>query len=288
MKWFILLLIVPIAACVNDGNQFTYYGRLDADVIRLSAMVGGQVDSIFVEEGTQVKKNQLLAIIDSDKILAQEQQQQAQLSELGENIKSLQAQNNQVEIQLGHALRKLKKTEQMLQGGAATEQSKDDLRTQVDVFKAQQTVIKQNILGLKQKQKQIGSALKITRLTIEDSRIFSPVDGVILNRFRFANEFVKPGNPLFEVADLTKMEANIYLPLEDLAHIKLGHEVTVKLDGVKDSFTGSVRWISSESEFTPKTILTKETRTTLVYRVKIFILNPDGILKIGMPVDILI
>jgi HlyD family secretion protein len=251
-------------------------------------MVSGQIDSIFVDEGMGVKKNQLLAIINSDKILAQEQQQVAQLSELKESIKSLQAQDKTIEIQLDHASRNLKKTEQMLQNGAATEQSRDDLQTEVDVFKAQQAVIKQNILALEKKLEQIKSALKITRLTLDDSRIYSPTDGLILNRFRFENEFVTPGNPLFEVADLTKMEANIYLPLEDLANVKLGREVTVKVDGLEDSFSGRVRWISSESEFTPKTILTKETRTTLVYRVKVSIPNPEGVLKIGMPVDIVI
>jgi len=288
MKWILMILMICLAGCSADDDQYAYYGRLDTDVIRLSAQVNGTIDSLFAEEGLHVRKNQLLAVIDSKKILAQKQQQSAQQSEIDRSIMASKAQYKQVDIQLQHAQRNLSKTDQMLKTGAATEQNKDDWKTKVDVFKAQGSVIMQNIRSLEEKKKQVKSALKITQLRLEDSRIYSPVNGIILNRFRLENELVNPGNPIFEVADLTQMEANIYLPLAELAKIKLGQQVTVKVDGVEESFEGSIRWISSESEFTPKTILTKETRTTLVYRVKIEIPNPDGVLKIGMPVDILI
>jgi len=71
-----------------------------------------------------------------------------------------------------------------------------------------------------------------------------------------------------------------------LAQVKIGAVVKVAVDGVDKPLDGKIKWVASESEFTPKTILTQETRTTLVYRIKAAVDNPDGLLKIGMPVDV--
>ena len=83
------------------------------------------------------------------------------------------------------------------------------------------------------------------------------------------------------------MKVTIYVSTNELSHTKIGNQADIKVDGVDELMKGTITWISSESEFTPKTILTEETRTTLVYAVKIAVSNPDGILKIGMPVDVI-
>lgn len=286
MKRFIALFILFLIGCSEQNDQFIYYGRLDADVIRISAEVGEIIDSLTVDEGMTVQRGQLLALINTDKLKAKRIQQMAQLEELQENIKALEAQINQVDAQLSFAEQNLQKTKRMVANGAATENKMEELQTRVKVFSAQKESLKRNISGLEHKKKQLKKALEITELTIADSRIVSPLDGVVINRFHFENEFVGPGTPLFELSDLSMMEAKIYVPLADLNRIKLGQSVDVNVDGVKEPFEGTIRWISSESEFTPKTILTKETRTTLVYQIKIGVPNKEGRLKIGMPVDV--
>lgn len=286
MKKLITCLTLLIISCSDDNSQFVYYGRLDADIIRLSAEVGGEIDSMLADEGMVVKKDQLLAVINTEKLKAQRDQQMAQMMEIESAQKALAARIQQVNAQLLLAKQNLQRTKNMFSEGAATEYQHDEIKTQVEVLSAQLKANQRNLEGMEYKKQQLQAALRITALTLEDSRVTSALDGIVLNRFHFEHEQVGPGTPLFEVADLTNMEAKIYVPLNDLTRVKLGQKVEVKIDGLDSALEGTVRWISSESEFTPKTILTEETRTTLVYMVKVTVPNSSGALKIGMPVDI--
>ncbi|MGD9487998.1 MAG: HlyD family secretion protein [Calditrichaceae bacterium] len=287
MRAYYLIILLFIIACSNNNDDQTIYnGRLETDVIRLSAKIAGEIDSLQIEEGDPVAKNQILALINKDKLLAQRRQQQAQLVELTVNLQAVDAQARQVQAQLDLASQTLAKTELMLKEGAATEQKRDELATQVDVLTAQKDGLKSNRQIISSKIEQLRAAQDITELNIQDARIISPIDGIIINKYHYKGELITPGMAVVDLANISSMEATIYIPLEELNKVKLGQIVKLTIDGVDKEFEGKVRWVSSESEFTPKTILTKETRTTLVYSVKIAVSNPDGIFKIGMPVDV--
>ena len=114
--------------------------------------------------------------------------------------------------------------------------------------------------------------------------ITSPLTGTVLAQYAEAGELAAPGTPLFKVADMEQIYLRAYITSEQLAEIKLGQQVKVYADYGKDvrqEYPGVVTWISDTSEFTPKTILTKDERANLVYAVKIAVKN-DGMLKIGM------
>ncbi len=290
MKKIIILIVSAasiIAGCssANNGKNI-YNGRLDTDIIRLSAQTAGNIDSLKIEEGDPVFKGQLLVKINTDKAEAQMRRQNAQLDELNVNLLTLNAQIKQVKTQLNFAVKTLKKTEKMLIEGAATEQRRDELATQVSVYQAQLEALKSNYQIIASKKAQLAAAMELTEISINDAKIKSPINGIVINKFQYENELVSPGRVVLEVADLSSMEATIYVPLTDLSKIKIGQPVQILADGAEQPFEGKVKWIASESEFTPKTILTKETRTTLVYAVKIAVPNKEGILKIGMPVDV--
>jgi HlyD family secretion protein len=290
MKKMIILFVSAafiIAGC-NSGNngKNIYNGRLDTDIIRLSAQTAGNIDSLKIEEGDPVSKGQLLVKINTDKAEAQMRRQNAQLDELNVNLLTLNAQIKQVKTQLNFAVETLKKTEKMLIEGAATEQRRDELATQVSVYQAQLEALKSNYQIIASKKAQLAATMELTEISINDAQIKSPINGIVINKFHYENELVSPGRVVLEVADLSSMEATIYAPLADLSKIKIGQPVQILADGAEQPFEGKVKWIASESEFTPKTILTKETRTTLVYAVKIAVPNKEGILKIGMPVDV--
>ena len=127
----------------------------------------------------------------------------------------------------------------------------------------------------------------MTQISLGEAKIISPINSVVLNRFLDKDELAAPGRTLLELADLSNMKITIYVSTEELSRVKIGDKVKVKVDGVDKMLEGTVYWIANESEFTPKTILTEETRTTLVYAVKVSVPNPDGVLKIGMPVDVI-
>ncbi len=284
---YLLAAGILILGCSNGQNGgHVYFGRLEADIITLSVKTGGTIDSLLVSEGDIVSAGRLLAKIDDRRHQAQKRRQLAQLQEIRLSLQGADARIRQVTPQLKLARENLKKTKNLYQNGAATQKDMDELETRVDVLEAQLDGLRTSKKVTAGKQKQLQAALEITELDIADTKISSPLDGVVLNSYHHRAETAAPGQKLFDLADLTKMEATIYVALEDLGRVKTGDRAVVRIDGSQETFSGRVAWISSESEFTPKTILTKETRTTLVYAVKIKVDNPDGVLKIGMPADV--
>ena len=284
---FLAVILMILAGCSHrNGNEPVYNGRLEADIINLAAKINGTIDNIQVDEGDLVKKGDLLALINTDRYEVQRRQQLAQLDELKLNIQSLNDQMRQVKPQLKLVQDKLAKIENLVKNGAATEQDRDNLETQVEILTAKLDGFETNRKIIISKEKQLQAAIDLTDLNISDARIEAPIDGMIVNSYREPAELAATGAVLFDVADLSSLEATIYVPLTDLHKIKTGQTVHLMVDGMDQTFDGKIKWIASESEFTPKTILTQETRETLVYAVKIAVPNPDRILKIGMPVDV--
>ena len=124
---------------------------------------------------------------------------------------------------------------------------------------------------------------------IRKTEVRNPISGTVLTTYAKAGEVVQAGEPLYRVADLTSMEVRAYVSEPQLAGIRLGGDARVSLDsghGQRQIVPGSIDWISSRAEFTPTPIQTRDERAELVYAVKIRVANPNGVLKIGMPVDV--
>lgn len=184
---------------------------------------------------------------------------------VGVNSERLQAQYEQIIADLRFAQATLRKYQQLLRDGAISRQQYDELSARVEVLSAQ---------------------VKNIKIQLKDTAIVAPQNGTILTIYARPGEYVQPGSPILELADLNIMEVRIYVPLKKLAELKIGQTVSVKVDGLSQTLSGKISWIAAEAEFTPKTILTAETRTTLVYAVKVKIANTQGVLKIGMPVEV--
>lgn len=176
----------------------------------------------------------------------------------------------------------------MLKSNAANEKQLDDINGQIAVLekqlKAQESTLQNNSNSITEQS----SALEIQVAQIEDQlkkcSISSPINGTILTKYAEAGELANTGKPLFKVADIENMYLRAYITSVQLSQVKVGQKVTVISDygdGKRKEYPGIVTWISSQSEFTPKTILTKDERANLVYAVKIAIKN-DGYVKIGM------
>jgi len=282
-----LLFLFVLFSCSQENEKANEYeGRLDTDIIRISAQTPGLMLKINVSEGDAVQKGQMLALVDTQKINILLKQQKAQEKEILANEHALQAQILQAQLQLNFSRRTLSKTEKIAANGAATEQKLDELKTQSAVQQARLAGLENKRKGLDAKRQQLQEAMNLTRLNQKHSSIISPINGIVINKLLSVGEWAAPGLPVLELADLSRLEATVYLPLTDLNRIKIGQQAKIHIDGSRKIFNGRVKWVASQAEFTPKTILTKETRTSLVYSVKIDVPNPDGILKIGMPVQV--
>jgi HlyD family secretion protein len=131
------------------------------------------------------------------------------------------------------------------------------------------------------------SALKSAEQQLSYVHLTSPVTGTVTLRQAEAGEVVAPGQPVFKVAEMTRPWVRAYLNETDLARVKLGQKVKVSVDGLPNkTFAGTLSFISPKAEFTPKSVETRELRVDLVYRVKVQLEDPEGVLKLGMPADI--
>ena len=136
------------------------------------------------------------------------------------------------------------------------------------------------------RERELRAQLEGVKAQLGYTEIRSPLDGVVLTKNVESGEVVSPGTPVVTVANIAELWMNIYIPETQTGLVKLGQEVRVKVDSFPtESFKGKITFVSSESEFTPKTILTQEERIKLVYRAKVSLENTQGRLKPGMQAD---
>lgn len=190
--------------------------------------------------------------------------------------------------QIAKAEKEAQRQQNLLNDNAGTQKQLDDALNQVSVLKQQ---LKAQMSTLDNSTKALNSQMNATAIQREQildqlgkCHIVSPIAGTIIEKYAEQGEFAATGKPLFKVADLTNMYLRAYITSVQLKDVKLGQKVKVWSDSGDDnrqSYDGVITWISSRSEFTPKTILTDDARADQVYAVKIAVKN-DGYLKIGM------
>jgi HlyD family secretion protein len=217
-----------------------------------------------------------------DQMVAQRGASTSRAAEATNNISVLQAQH---EI----AQRGYDRTQRLHQQQAATTQQLDQaerdfrvLGDQIQAARAQREAAQHDVAS---------SSAQIAQIEdrIRRSRIANPRAGTVLTTYVEPGEFVQPGQPLYKVAIVDSMELRAYVTEPQLAQIKIGQPAQVTVDagrGERTTRTGTVTWVSSEAEFTPTPVQTREERADLVYAIKIVVPNHDGLFKIGMPADV--
>lgn len=171
---------------------------------------------------------------------------------------------------------------------AATQQQMDDINGQVNVLEKQISATDTQFQLIGSEMEVIKRQLDLISEQLTKCSIISPIHGTVLETYLETGELATPGKPVLKMADLSNLELKVYVSGTQLSGVKLGNEVKVLIDSATkemQSKTGIITWISSESEFTPKIIQTKEERVKLMYAVKIIVPN-DGSLKIGMPGEV--
>jgi HlyD family secretion protein len=192
------------------------------------------------------------------------------------------------------------RTENLIKADAATTKQLDDISNQIDMLNRQIAVTEQQIkVQLNNTSTQNRSILseqpalekRAAQIAdqLERSTVINPISGTVLTKYAEAGEVTAPGKALYKIANLSEIKLRAYITGDQLSQLKLQQAVTVQVDdGAKafKTYKGTVSWISSKAEFTPKTIQTKDERANLVYAIKINVPN-DGTLKIGMYGEVL-
>ena len=287
----ILLIFVSgvfVASCRNGNEEADAYGNFEADEVIVSARSQGELLSFDIREGQTVKAGQLIGRIDSTDAAIKKRQLQAQYSVIGARLKNLEAQLSVQDDQRNNLVREVNRMEKLLGEKAATGQQFDDVKGKLKVHDSQTGALRSQkniILG---EQAVLGAQIAEADNMISKSRVVSPLGGAILEKYADAGELVTPGKALLKIADMSEMELKVYISGSQLSSVVIGDSATILIDGRDDqmkTLKGVISWVSSQVEFTPKIIQTREERVNMVYAVKVRVRN-DGTLKVGMPGEV--
>lgn len=290
MKKLILiaLVLISLVGCKPSRTPSDAYGNFEAVETIVSSETAGKLLEMKVKEGDPVETGQLIALVDTTQLNLQKLQTEAQLVASETKKQNVTAQINVLKAQRETVTVNQQRIAKMFDDKAATQQQLDDINGQINVLDKQITATTTQFSLISSEMEVIKRSLDLLNEQITKCSITSPIKGTILETYVETGELATPGKAILKMADMSSLELKVYVSGAQLPGVKLDSEAKVLIDaGVKDmqSLTGKITWISSESEFTPKIIQTKEERVKLMYAVKITVPN-DGRLKIGMPGEV--
>jgi len=286
-QYIIIAALAALAGCAKQ-NGYDATGTFEATTVTVSAEVSGKIVGFDVTEGRTVSKAEIVCAIDSSALVLQrrtlEQQQKALLSGKPDIQKQLASLKEQIIKQKTE----LERVQFLLEDDAATQKQFDDVNAQLNILQSQYDAALSSLS--KNTASIVGNAAVITTqidqvdYNIDKCRVNAPVRGVVLAKYAQAGELAVTGKPLLKIGDTDNMYLRAYFTSDQLSKVSVGRKVKVRADFGGDEryeYEGVVSWISSESEFTPKNIQTRNSRANLVYAAKIGVKN-DGKLRIGL------
>ena len=288
MKRFVYIAITLLMVSCGEKSEFDAQGTFEATEVIVSSEANGRIISFNIEEGNMVDANTIIGTIDSVQLYLQRKQLEAQQSAILASRPDIKKQVSSLKEEIAKQKVELKRIGNMLRDGAATQKQYDDIEAHIRILEgkldATLSTLTKNASTIDDNSAALEAQISALDDRIEKCKIVSPINGTVLVKYAEAGELATVGKPLMKVADLENIYLRAYFTSNQLADIKLGESVTVIADFGEDNryeYDGKITWISAESEFTPKTIQTKESRSNLVYAVKIAVKN-DGRIKIGL------
>lgn len=277
-----------MAACGNKEKEYDATGTFEATETTVFAEQSGALLTFSVNEGDNIEADKEVGLIDTIQTWLKIQQLNATKEVYQSQKPDMERQIAATRQQLAKAQQDERRYRELVADGAAPSKMLDDATSQVKVLQrqldAQISSLSTNTRAL---DKQTAAAdVQVSQLQdqLRKCHIVTPTKGSVLEKYVERGEFVSIGKPLFKMADTENMYLRAYVTSAQLQNIKLGQQVKVYADygdGQKKAYDGTISWISSRSEFTPKTILTDDERADLVYATKVAVKN-DGYIKIGM------
>ena len=247
------------SASEKDRRELILYGNVDVRQVDIGFRVAGKVENLFFEEGDRVRQGKLMAALDKTPYISQVKQAEA-------NVEALQA-------NLDNAETLFRRRKELVGIGAVSQEDFDNARSNRDQLLANLDAAK--------------ASLAVSRDNLSYTEAYAPTDGVILTRIREGGTVVRESDPVYTLSVSTPVWIRAYVDEPHLGLIYYGMPADVITDTPGGKiYSGKIGFISPISEFTPKTVETTELRTDLVYRLRVYVDDPDEFLKQGMPVTI--
>jgi len=285
-------------------------GTIEATQVDVSVKITGRILVRLVKEGDRVTRGQVLVRLEDSELAADVRRQDAALRSAQATLRDLQKGARPQEIEDARAAvssaeatrtmteREYQRSDQLYTKNLIAAQDVDRARQAYEVAKAQERIARERLALLlagsrpdqidaaRWQVTQAESALAQAQSRLREARVVSPIDGVVLRKNLEAGETANPGVPILTLVNPKDVWLRAYVPETEVGRLKVGDVAALRVDAFPNRvFTGRLIEIASEAEFTPRNVQTKKERVTLVFRIKIQIDNPDGLLKPGLPAD---
>jgi HlyD family secretion protein len=300
----------------DDTTHLVLQGNVDLRQVELPFNDSERIAEVLVEEGSTVKAGQVLARLDTGRLLPRVAQAEARAAAQREALRRLRNGARPEEVAQARAalaaaqaeaanatsqLQRLRSISDESNGRAISPQDLDAAMAASRMSEAQAessrkalelTVAGPRVEDIDQAKAQLDAAeadLALLKRQLADAELIAPTDGVIRNRLMEPGELASPQRPVFALAITTPKWVRAYLSEVELSRVALGSPARVTMDSAPDApLDGKVGFISSTAEFTPKTVQTEELRTSLVYEIRVFVDDPEDRLRLGMPATVTI
>jgi len=314
---FILLVALSVAAAWGGrhlgggvSGPVAVTGTIEATQVDVSVKITGRIVERLVKEGDRVARDQMLVRLDDSELAADVRRQDAALRSAQATLRDLEKGARPQEIEDARAAvssaaatremteREYYRNDQLYTKSLIAAQDVDRSRQAYEVAQAQERSARERLALLlagsrpdqidaaRWQVTQAESALAQAQSRLREARVLSPIDGVVLRKNLEAGETANPGVPILTLVNPNDVWVRAYVPETEVGRLKVGDTAAVRVDAFPNRvFTGRLIEIASEAEFTPRNVQTKKERVNLVFRIKIQIDNPDGLLKPGLPAD---
>ena len=288
MKKLIHTVITALimTACGNTPD-YDATGIFEATTVTVSAETPGKILTMDISEGDTITRGQVIAVVDTTLLSLQQKQLGSQRQSAESAAPDVAAQASALRTQIAHQQHECDRYARLLADGAITQKQYADAQAPLNTLRSQLTALLSTLGKNRSSISDNAQAIQYQSEQIDQqiarSTVMSPLNGTILVKYAEPGEYATPGRPLCKIADLGNIYLRSYFTASQLADIQIGQQVTVIADFGGDEryeYPGTITWIAQESEFTPKSIQTRDTRANLVYAVKIAVHN-DGRLKLG-------
>lgn len=281
-------LALMLNACGNKEKDFDATGVFEATETVVYAEQSGSLTTFDVDEGDRLEQGREVALIDTVQLWLKVAQTEASRKVYQSQKPDMEKQLAATREQLAKARQEQQRYRELVADGAAPRKMLDDADSQVEVLQRQVEALRSSLSVSTNALDRQMEAADVQREQLLDQlakcHVRTPVSGTVIEKYVERGEFVAVGKPLFKMADTDHMFMRAYVTSAQLQHIRVGQKAKVYADygkGQKREYAGTVTWISSQSEFPPKTILTDDERADLVYALKVAVKN-DGYIKMGM------
>lgn len=282
------LIAITLISCKDNTQKADAYGNFEADEVRVSSETMGKILILNIEEGAIIEKNQIVGLVDTIMPSLQLSEINAQRLKINANINSIESQTDILIQQKENITIDINRIENMAKTGAATQKQLDDAHGNMKIIEKQISANRAQKQAVITELKVLESKKQLLREQLNRCEIKNPIRGTVLEKYAEQGEITASGKPLYKIADTDLITLRCYISGGQLHEVILNNSCKVLVDKGKKEFLeydGTITWISSKAEFTPKIIQTKDERVSMVYAVKIKVKN-NGSIKIGMPGEV--